>query len=135
MKRLLTYDFGSVKLYDNYVLSQINEGAMITIKDCEILAKIAKEHYKGLPFAYVSIRDSSYSVDPVVYLEASKIENLVGFAIVTHIPTALNNTKIECMFSKKIFTTFQIIYEAKVWANSIVKQSKKNLMKHKQISA
>ncbi|WP_299779827.1 hypothetical protein [uncultured Formosa sp.] len=135
MKRLLTYEFGSLKLYENYVLAEMNEGVTITTKDNAILVNIAKEYYKGKPFAYISNRRHSYSVDPSVYLEASKIENLIGFAIVTNRPTALNNTKVERMFSKKTYITFEIISEAKLWANSIVKQKKKSLQKKKETSS
>ncbi|MBP1839672.1 hypothetical protein [Formosa algae] len=125
MKRLLTYDFGSLKLYGNYVLAEINEGATITVKDNAILVNVAENYYEGRPFAYISYRKYSYAVDPAVYIEASKIENLIGFAIVTNIPTAINNTKIERLFSKKLHKTFEVISEAKIWANFIVKKYKK----------
>ena len=125
MKRLLTYEFGTLKLYENYVLSEINEGVTIPADASFILAKIAIEHYKGEPFAYISNRKNSYSVDPAVYIEASKIKNLVGFGIVTNIPIAKNISQIERMFSRKHYETFEIISEAKTWANQIVKHRKK----------
>ncbi|CDF80141.1 conserved hypothetical protein [Formosa agariphila KMM 3901] len=135
MKRLLTYPFGTLKLFDNYVLAQVNEGASITIDTNNILKDIATNYYKGQPFVYISYRKYSYSVDPAVYLEASKIKNLIGFAIVTDIPMALSNTRIERMFVKKIFETFEIISEAKIWANNLVKQRKHSILREKEMSS
>lgn len=122
MRRLLIYEFGSLKLYDNYVLVQIYEGITVPIEASQILFDIAKNHYKGRPFVYISDRKHSYSVNPAAFTEASKIENLIAFAIVTNIPFALKNTRVESRFTKKIYMSFNIISEAKLWANNIVKE-------------
>ncbi|MDW5289877.1 hypothetical protein [Formosa sp. PL04] len=131
MKRLLTFEFGTLKLYENYILAQINEGVTIPVEASRILVKIADEHYKGEPFAYISDRKFSYSVDPAIYIETSKIKNLVGFAIVSNIRSAISNAKIESLFSEKYYETFEIISEAKTWANYTVKQHKKKKLSKK----
>ncbi|MFB9054734.1 STAS/SEC14 domain-containing protein [Formosa undariae] len=128
MKRLLTYDFGSLKLYDNYVLAQINEGATLSKDAGKILRDIAEEHYKGHFFAYISYRKHSYALDPSAITEASKIKNLVAFAVVSNIPNALNNTKIESQFTEKIYKSFEVISEAKLWATNIVIEHTKNAL-------
>ncbi|QDO94004.1 hypothetical protein FNB79_08410 [Formosa sediminum] len=133
MKRLLTYEFGTIKLYENYVLAQINEGVTVTVEASMILRDIAENHYKDRFFAYISHRKYSYSVNPAVYIEASKINNLVAFAIVSHIPLALHNTQIESRFSKKAYMSFEIISEAKIWATKLVKEQSKIALKKSKV--
>ncbi|WP_434036602.1 hypothetical protein [Formosa sp. 4Alg 33] len=126
MKRLLTFDFGSLKLYDNYVLAQINEGATVSTDASKVLLDIAENFYTDRFFAYISYRKHSYAIEPGALIEASKIKNLVAFAIVSNIPNALNNTKIESMFTNKAYESFEVISEAKLWAtNTVLEHTKK----------
>ena len=135
MKRLLTYEFGSIKLYDNYVLAEIHEGITVPKEAGEILRHIADNHYKGRLFAYISHRKYSYSVDPAAIAEASKIKNLIAFAIVTNIPSALQNTRIESMFTQKTYQAFEVISEAKLWANKKVKEHTKKAQNKSKIQS
>ncbi|WP_066220586.1 hypothetical protein [Formosa haliotis] len=125
MKRLITNEFGTLKLYEKYVFAQMNEGITITKDLNNILLQIANTYYKDSPFVYITNRKNSYSVDPAIYLETSKIKNLIGFAIVSNIPLALSNVKIERMFLDKPCETFDVISDAKQWANTLVKQHHK----------
>jgi len=43
-------------------------------------------------FVYITHRVNSYSVDPTIYISVSKIENLVGFAVVFINQMALSST-------------------------------------------
>ena len=133
MKRLLTYEYGSIKLYDNYVLAEMHEGITVPKEAGEILRNIAENHYKGRLFAYISHRKYSYSVDPAAITEASKIKNLIAFAIVTNIPSALQNTRIESMFTEKTYQAFEVISEAKLWANKKVKEHTKKVQNRSEI--
>ena len=55
--------------------------------------------------------------------QASKIENLVGFAIVSSKNIARINSQIEQIFSKKPLKTFTEINDATEWANNAVREA------------
>lgn len=79
------------------------------------LEKIAKTYYSGKKFGYITYRENSYSVNPLVYIETSKITNLVAFAVVAPDGLRESNIRIEKLFFKKPFQSFQDLDQAKDW--------------------
>lgn len=121
MRETLTLDFCEITLCDNYMVVVMNEGITVVIEHNNILATIAEDYYKGQPFVYLSHRKNSYSVDPKVYLETSKIENLKGFAVVSSDFKARSNATVEKMFLDKPFAVFSELEEALSWADDLLK--------------
>lgn len=121
MKKMLTYSFCTIEVYDNYVISSINEGFHLTPDKNKILDDIASEYFYDKLFVYISYRKNSYSVDPSIYLQTSKIENLAGMAVVAKVPLAKGNAEIEKLFLNRPFEIFTSIDEAKDWANTVLK--------------
>lgn len=116
------YDFGfcNVEIYDDYVKVVINEGETVSPEHNETLIELANAHFKNRPFVYITHRIYSYSVNPTIYLETSKIENLVGFAVVSTNHKQKIQTKLEKAFFEKEFRQFDTMEEALSWKNEII---------------
>ncbi|WP_425075164.1 hypothetical protein [Psychroserpens sp. S379A] len=120
MTDVLKYDFCTMHIYDNHMIVIINEGVTVTPKHNEVLLNVADTYYKNKPFVYITHRLNSYAVDPAVYRETSKIENLAGFCVVSSDYKAKRNAEIEKLFLNKPFEIFDTIDEATTWASQVV---------------
>lgn len=123
MKHLVKTSVGVMQVYENYIVAIVNEGETVTDLSNADLFKIVKNHFKNKKFIYISYRVNSYAVDPIIYIQASKIENLIGFAIVSAKKIARINSQIEQIFSKKPLKTFTDINDATEWANNTIKEA------------
>jgi len=119
MAKVLKFDFCLMTLYGHYLVTSINEGINLQPKHNRVLVKIAKSHFNNEPFVYITHRINSYSVDPKIYEETSKIKNLVGFAVVSDHFKAKANAEVEKMFFNKPFEIFSNLKMAKIWADRI----------------
>lgn len=121
MKETLNFDFCTMSIYDNYLVVVMKEGVNITPNHNNVLVEVTKAHFLDKPFVYITHRINSYSVDPKIYFETSKIENLKGFAVVSNNYKAKKNAQIEQMFFNKPFEIFTALEDAFDWANSLIK--------------
>lgn len=122
MEKILNFSFGQMTIYSNYVVTVMKEGITVTPDYNQDLIKVTDTYYKNKPFVYITHRINSYAVDPKIYIETSKIENLKGFAVVSNDFKARINAQIEKLFFKKPYETFSTLDEAFVWADQLVKQ-------------
>jgi len=113
-------DFCTLDFFDGYVISYINEGEIVNFDKSNIITKTAVEFYGTSKFVYITNRVNSYSVDPSVYFNISKIETLVGFAVVSKDYTAKSNAEIEKLFLNKPMEVFDVIEDAITWAKSVL---------------
>jgi hypothetical protein len=120
MPKTLTYNFGSIEVYEQFVISYIKEGFHLTPDKNKVLEEIAYTYFYDKPFVYITHRKHSYSVDPSIYLETSEILNLAGFAVVAEVPLSKGNAEVEKLFLNKPFEIFTSIEDAKSWAKSIL---------------
>ena len=118
---LLKFDFSEMQIFDNYLIVTINEGFTVSPSNNKTLMHIANTYYSNKDFVYISYRKHSYSVDPAVYYETSKIKNLIGFAVVSSNFKTKSNAEIEKLFLNKPFETFNNLEDAVVWAKSLLK--------------
>lgn len=119
MPEELTYPFGKVSIYDNYLIAVMNEGITVTPNLNDVLATIADSYYKNKNFVYITHRVHSYAVDPSIYFKTSQISNLVGFAVVSGKKIVIDNTDLESSFLSKPFKSFTNIEDAITWANTL----------------
>lgn len=124
MKATLSFDFCDMSIYNNYLVVIMKEGVNITPKHNSVLIEVTKNHFSDKPFVYITHRIHSYSVDPKIYFETSKIINLKGFAVVSRNYKAKLNAKIEQMFFNKPFEIFTKLEDAVTWAESLIKEYK-----------
>ncbi len=117
----LKFNFCDMFIYSNYMVVTMNEGVNITPAHNDVLLNVVDTYFKNKKFVYISHRIRSYSVDPAIYKETSKIDNLAGFAVVSKDYKAKSNAEIEKLFLHKPFEIFDGLEEAITWAQSIVK--------------
>lgn len=120
-KDVLTLDFCKVEVYDHYAVVVINEGVNLTPKYNKTLIKINEKYYASQPFVYITNRINSYSVDPKIYHETSKIKTLKGIAVVSKNYHAKINAQIEKIFFHKPFEIFTELEDAVKWADKVIK--------------
>ena len=116
----LKFDFCKMHIYDHYVVVVMNEGVTITPEHNQVLLNVVDTYFKNKKFVYITHRIHSYSVDPKIYLETSKIENLAGFAVVSNDFKAKSNADVEKLFLRKPFKVFSDLESAISWASEIL---------------
>lgn len=120
MKESFTYDFCEITVYDHFVVFEINEGVNITPDHNYALMNVKESFFLEKPFVYISHRVNSYSVDPQIYYETTRIDTLKGFAVVSNNYLAKKNAQIEKRFFNKPFEIFSTLEEAISWAKAII---------------
>lgn len=112
-------------IFDNFLITQIREGITITPEHNQELRQIIDLHFSNKNVVYISNRYFSYAVDPLTYLETSKIHNLLAIAIVTDSDISKSNALLESMFYKKKFAIFPTLSEAMGWVNGVILENGK----------
>lgn len=119
-QKTIALDFGIIELYDNYVVSIVNEGETIDIKKIQNFFIEVNKHYTNKNFVLITHRQYSYAVDPCIYRHATLVENLSGLAVVSKKPFIKANANLERMFFKKPFNFFEELDDAVHWAQHIL---------------
>ena len=132
MKKSLKFDFGQVTVHTNYLLVVVNAGEHLTPAHNTILVNLVDDYFVDKSFVYLTHRKHSYSVDPAIYLETSKIENLAGFGVIAEVPVSKGNAEIEKLFLNKPFEIFNTLEDAVLWAKKILKNEPKGSKQHKR---
>ena len=120
MTDVIKFDFCEMRIYDYYTVVVMNEGVTITPEHNQVLINVVDTYFKNKKFVYITHRLNSYAVDPAIYFETSKIENLAGFAVVSNDYKAKSNAEVEKLFLTKPFEIFSTLDEAVSWAKSIL---------------
>lgn len=115
-------DFGTVQVYDDYMVSNFDEGITITIERAYQIIGISEIHFRDRNFGFISLRRNSYAIDPTVYTYVRGLENLKAFAIVSVKEIDMHNFKIEKMFYKKAMKFFIEFDNALVWVKRRIKE-------------
>ncbi|WP_109435298.1 MULTISPECIES: STAS/SEC14 domain-containing protein [Aquimarina] len=116
------FNFGIVEVHNDYILSVMKEGVTVFSKYNDLLKMGANQYYKNKPFVYITNRINSYSVDPAIHMEMSKIKNLIGVAVISSDPRQKMQTKLEKSLFKKEFKLFETLEQALEWKNEILKK-------------
>lgn len=111
-------EFGQVRIFQNILIAELNEGVLFNANNNSELLKIGHEVFKDRPYGYISLRKNSYAVDPLVYREAALAENLKAIAVVSENELIkLNAHNVERQFYKDSgsFEVFDSLEEAINW--------------------
>jgi|TARA_B100002049_G_scaffold129175_1_gene95507 hypothetical protein len=111
-------EFGQVRIFQNILIAELNEGVLFNANNNSELLKIGNEVFKNRPYGYISLRKNSYAVDPLVYREAALAENLKAIAVVSENELIkLNAHNVERQFYKDSgsFEVFDSLEEAINW--------------------
>ncbi|MFC5044982.1 hypothetical protein ACFSTE_20840 [Aquimarina hainanensis] len=117
------FDFCAAEIHSDYIKTIINEGATIVPEHNKILKQVVDLHFQDKPFVYITHRVNSYSVNPTVYIETSKIPNLIAFAVVSDNPMQETLTQLEKPFFKKEFALFRTMEDALIWKDKMIESS------------
>lgn len=116
-----TLEFCEVTIFSDYIYVVMNEGITVIPEYNDILVSLTNKYFKDKDFVYITHRIHSYSVNPTIYLDTVRIENLKGFVVVsTDSEREIANTKIEKLFFKKPFALFDSLDDAIHWKDSIL---------------
>jgi hypothetical protein len=118
------YDLSYAELFvfPKYMIAQMKSGIILAPENNDELNAIAQNHFAGKNFVYISNRIFDYNVSPVIYLEASKIPNLIGMSIVTD--KEKRTALFESKFYAKEFLVASTIEEAVNWAVDLLEKNK-----------
>ena len=111
-------EFGQVRIFQNILIAELNEGVLFNANNNSELLKIGNEVFKNRPYGYISLRKNSYAVDPLVYREAALAETLKAIAVVSENELIkLNAHNVERQFYKDSgsFEVFDSLEEAINW--------------------
>ncbi|WP_431471449.1 hypothetical protein I5168_08035 [Nonlabens sp. SCSIO 43208] len=124
MKEIIYKDLGYAELYcfENYIISQVKEGTIISPDKNKDLDEVIQEHYGNRPVVYLSNRTFDYNVMPTTYLESAMIENLIGVGIITQTGINKRNAEFESSFFKKEFIVLDSLLDGILWAENLVKE-------------
>ncbi len=125
MRAAVKYDFCDFTIFDNFLIAVMKEGTTVVPEHNEVLVDLANKYFKERPFAYITNRINSYAVDPKVFNETSKIENLVAFAVVSQQELGISNASFEKSFLKKPQKTFSKLIDAIAWCEEKVAEASK----------
>tara|TARA_R100000789_G_scaffold36013_2_gene38925 strand:+ start:378 stop:752 length:375 start_codon:yes stop_codon:yes gene_type:complete len=118
IKEFMELEFGQVRIFQNILIAELNEGVLFNANNNSELLKIGHEVFKDRPYGYISLRKNSYAVDPLVYREAALAENLKAIAVVSENELIkLNAHNVERQFYKDSgsFEVFDSLEEAINW--------------------
>ncbi|AGC77724.1 hypothetical protein LX97_02096 [Nonlabens dokdonensis] len=117
--RVLELHFGVFELLPNIVLGKIKEGIHFDQELNAILGEHLIAHYgDNHHLGYVSVRENSYSVDPMVHLFNSRYDKLCCIGIVENQNSLLSSVALESKFFKKgKLKSFQDSNDALKWTN------------------
>jgi len=116
-------DIGLVQVYDNYLVSILNEGVTLTLERAYQIIGITEIHFRDRNFGFISLRRKSYAIDPTIYNYIRELDNLKAFAIVSLKEMDMHNFKIEKLFYKKPMKFFIEYENALSWVKRKVKAS------------
>lgn len=111
-------------IFDDFLVTQIREGVVITSEHNQELRQIIDLHFLHKDVVYISNRFFSYAVDPLTYLGTSKIHNLIAIAIVAEDDIKATNAILESMFYEKTYAIFPTLSEAMGWVHKMILKEK-----------
>lgn len=111
------FDFGTFYFCSDYVISEINEGALFSWELAQDVIEQVYAHYgREVSISYISNRIYSYSLVPQDWLKFfAERHALQCFAVVTYSKQGLMNVMLEKFFFKSRLKRFETLYEATDW--------------------
>ncbi|MBC8754696.1 hypothetical protein H2O64_08440 [Kordia sp. YSTF-M3] len=126
LKDIYTFENGTLYMYDDLVIGEINEGAHVTAETLMSFFEFFHENYK-VPFGYISYRKNSYSIDPQVYKMLPENHLLKGIAVVSNQKFSSLNAHVEKNFFNGRYELFTTINNAVNWLDKIIPLENNNI--------
>lgn len=120
MTDILRFNFCTVHIYDTYLIVEIDEEVSIKSPHIDLLINVVDTYYRNKPFVYISKRTYFYSVEPIVFVGAHEIENLLGFAVIGKKTDDEREKNLVLGFTDKPFKYFDTVEDAIKWAEELL---------------
>lgn len=117
------YDFGVLEIGDHIIVGEIKEGFDVTFDVVSQIVEVANEEFNGEPWAYISNRVHSFSTQPILHMDLTKIKhNLIAFAVVAEKELTKRNAQFEETFigSDYQFKSFGKLDTAVSWVKMVL---------------
>ncbi len=122
---ILKTKIGTVYFYENFVIVEANEGALLSYSTSfQILLK-GLQIMKNRPLVYIANRINSYSVNPTDFKYLESVPTLKGIALVHHTEESKVNAYYESTFFNKPIESFDSLEDAYYWAQNLLEVVKK----------
>ena len=114
------FSFGTVVIKDNIAIAEMNPEVSIDMDEAIELYDFCESYFKGKPYAYLSRRINSYSINPLIHLNLTDKYNVRALAVITDTKIGNVNACIEKHFFTKPFGIFKTEESAIEWINNIL---------------
>lgn len=121
--KYINQEESEIFIFDEFIINQIREGIVIEPKHNDVLNEIIQKYFSGKNMVYISNRMRSYSVNPLIYNETTKIPNLLAIALIPKTPTMRISAKYEREFYGKPYEIFDSLTAAIGWAHTILEKA------------
>ncbi|WP_412561051.1 MULTISPECIES: hypothetical protein [Winogradskyella] len=119
--RVYKSEIGDLYLFDNYVITNFNEGVDLNYANFYEAGLEIRNHFMDKPFGYIANRNNSYSInlhDVTIFNKA--FPNLKAYAIVTYNTLTERVFEIENHFFTSNRQAFKNINDAIAWVEEIL---------------
>ncbi len=115
--------FGYFYFFENFVVSELNEGVHFNWQRVKILSDLVLSHYgKKDDLVYISNRVNSYSIEPQSWLKFDKKYHFFqASGIIAYDQRGGLSVVLERLFSKERIKRFRSLKEAVDWATELTK--------------
>ena len=105
------FKIGKVFLYDNFIVTEFNEGAEINFESFNDVSELILLTYRDRPFGFIANRTNSYSIKlKDVFACTKAYGNLKAYAIIAYSDLTENIVQIEdhfFNFNRQVFRDFE----------------------------
>lgn len=115
--------FCNLQFSPTCVIIECNEGVDIRTDQVSSIIGHIREHFGEMPYAYISNRKNTYSVDPREIRRIFQETSACVAAFVTHSPQCEQVTEFERQFYKLPSRVFQNLDDALGWAGTMLPDS------------
>ena len=117
-------ELGAIYLFDNYVITNFNEGVDINFDNFYDAGITIKDHFYGRPFGYIANRLNSYSInlnDATIFNK--EFPNLKAYAVVVYNSMTERVFEIENHFFETERNTFKSLESAVDWVKLVLSEN------------
>ncbi len=118
--KIISLNFTTLKLYENFIVSTINEGVLFDTQQLEQLEEIFAIYFADRPFGFIANRENDYTVNPVCYTNAKTIDRMVGMAVLCYTETNYKTANFTKPFFRKPLEAFYTFEECENWIQELL---------------
>jgi hypothetical protein len=112
----LNVKLGSIYLFDDYIITEFNEGVDVNFENFREVTEIINIHFGSKPFGFIANRLNSYSIDLSDSTKFnSNLPNLKAYAVVVYNSITERVFEIENHFFKYKREVFKDLENATEW--------------------